>query len=269
MFENDEIVVNEATEKEAVENTADQAKAEEVIETKPAAKVFTQDEVNEIVKKRNARTEKNIRREYEKKYGELEEVLRAGSGAQTVEEMTSMFKGHYESKGVKFQEKPQYSDKEIAALASSDASEIIDSGYDEVVEEVNRLAKIGLANMTAREKATFKVLAEHRQSVEREQKRTSELSEINANPDIFNSAEYKEYRGLYNPNVSEKVIYGNFMKERPKKEIQTMGSMKNNAQDGGIKEFYTPEEAKKFTQAEINSNPALVEAIERSMRKWK
>ena len=62
---------------------------------------------------------------------------------------------------------PEYSARDNAILARAEAEDIIASGYDEVVEETNRLAQIGVENMSAREKAVFSVLAEHRQKTER------------------------------------------------------------------------------------------------------
>jgi hypothetical protein len=49
-----------------------------------------------------------------------------------------------------------------------------------------------------------------------------------------------------------------------------MGSMKNtDSADNGIKEYYSPEEARKFTRKELDENPALFNAIRKSMQKWK
>jgi len=53
-------------------------------------KMFTQDEVNEIVGKRVARKEARIRKEYDRKYGDLEGVLKAGMGKDDVGEITEV-----------------------------------------------------------------------------------------------------------------------------------------------------------------------------------
>jgi hypothetical protein len=46
--------------------------------------------------------------------------------------------------------------------------------------------------------------------------------------------------------------------------------MKNNSNSNKkeVKDFYTREEALKFTQKEVNENPKLYEAIVDSARKW-
>jgi hypothetical protein len=48
-----------------------------------------------------------------------------------------------------------------------------------------------------------------------------------------------------------------------------MGSMKSTPSDNGVKDFYTPEEARSFTVEDFNKNPALYKAVEKSMLKWK
>ena len=234
--------------------------------TEQTPKTYTQEEVDAIVGKRIARKEARIRKEYDRKYGELEEVLKAGTGKENVEEMTDTFRGFYEKKGIQIPKKPNYSAQDIEILAKAEADDIIRAGYDEVVEEVDRLTNVGFENMTAREKAVFKTLAEHRQNAEI----GKELSGIGVTEEVYNSAEFKDFASKFNRNIPITDVYDIFRKTQPQKEIRTMGSMKNTpVADSGVKEFYTVEEARKFTKADYDKNPALFAAVERSMQKWK
>ena len=234
--------------------------------TEQTPKTYTQEEVDAIVGKRIARKEAKIRKEYDRKYGGLEEVLRAGTGKDNVEEMTDTFRQFYEGKGVKIPQKPAYSDSDIAVLARAEADDIIRSGYEEVVEEVDRLTAIGYANMNAREKAVFKALAEHRQSAERGR----ELAKLGVTEDVYNGKEFKDFASKFNASTPISDIYNIYAKTQPKKEHKTMGSMKNiDSSDNGVKDFYTPEEARKFTKKDFDNNPALFKAVENSMLKWK
>lgn len=235
--------------------------------TEQTPKTYTQEEVDAIVGKRIARKEAKIRKEYDRKYGELEDVLKAGTGKESVEEMTDTFRGFYKGKGIQVPEKRNpYSDNDIEVLARAEADDIINSGYEEVVDEVDRLTRLGVENMTAREKAVFKTLAEHRQSEER----SRELSQIGVTKDVYNSKEFNDFAAKFKPNTPIRDIYDIYAKTQPKKEIQTMGSMKStNSKDSGVKDFYTVEEARKFTKADYDKNPALFEAVQRSMTKWK
>lgn len=255
MSEN-EILVAE----EVAENT------EQTVEETPVAKTYTQEEVDAIVGKAKARARAKIEKDYQKKYGGLEEVLRAGTGKDSVEEMTDTFADFYRKKGIKIPEKPTYSARDIEVLANAEADEIIRSGFDEVVEEVDRLTQLGVANMTEREKAVFKVLATHRQNAER----GMELSQIGVTEDIYNSKEFKEFAGKFNSKTPIKDIYDIYAKTIPKKEIKTMGSMKSSTvADKGVKDYYTPEEARQFTKSDFDKNPALFKAVCDSMTKWK
>ncbi len=234
--------------------------------TEQTPKMFTQDEVNEIVGKSKARTRAKLEREYQRKYDKLETVLKAGTGKQSVDEITDTLEQFYTGKGIKIPEKPTYSARDIEVLARAEADEIIRSGYDDVVEEVDRLTEIGAANMTAREKAVFKALAEHRQSAERGR----ELSKLGVKEDVYGSKEFTDFASKFNSNTSIKDIYDIYSKTQPKKEIKTMGSMKNiDSGDSGVKDFYTPEEARRFTKKDYDKNPALFKAVENSMLKWK
>ena len=253
-MENENFVADQAAEN--VEQTTEQT----------PIKTYTQEEVDAIVGKRIARKEAKIRKEYDRKYGDLTEVLRVGTGKESVEEMTDTFRGFYEKKGITIPLKPNYSEQDIAVLAQADADDIIRGGYEEVVEEVDRLTKVGYENMTAREKAVFKSLAEYRQKEER----GHELGKLGVTEDVYNSKEFTEFAKQFNSKTPITDIYNIYSKMQPKKEIQTMGSMKNhNTADSGVKEFYTVEEARKFTKADYDKNPALFAAVQKSMTKWR
>ena len=255
-MENNENLVTEVV-TENVEQTTE--------ETQQPEKTYTPEEVNAIVGRKKARTEAKIRKEYERKYGGLMDVLKAGTGKEDVGEITDTFGKFYESKGIKIEKKPDYTAQDLETLARADADEFIRGGYEDVVEEVDRLTELGAANMTAREKAMFRVLAEHRQAAER----GKELASIGVGEDVYNSAEFKAFQSKFNPNTPIKDIYDIYAKTQPKKQIQTMGSMKSTATDNnGVKDFYSYEEAQKFTVKDFDNNPALYKAVQASMLKW-
>ena len=245
-----------------------------VATTEEMPKTFTQADVDRMVKEKLdevlpskiARKEAKIRKEYDRKYGDLTEVLIAGTGKKSVEELTDTFRDHYTKRGIQISQKPDYSDGDIEVLANAEADDIISGGYDEVVEEVNRLTDIGFDNMTAREKATFKKLATYRQNAERGR----ELSKIGVTEDVYNSQDFKDFAGKFHSNIPITDVYDIYRKTQPKKDYQTMGSMKSNTtQDNGLKDYYSYEEAMKFTKADFDKNPALYKKVQESMVKWK
>ncbi len=179
--------------------------------------------------------------------------------------MTDTFRQFYEKKGIQISKKPNYTDADIRVLAQADADEFIRGGYEDVVEEVDRLTGIGYDNMTAREKATFKVLAEHRKNTEQ----SKELIQMGVTEDVYNSKEFKDFSKKFASGTPITEVFDIYRKTQQKKEIKPMGSMKNTASgDNGVKDFYSYEEAKKYTVDDFNKNPALYEAVKKSMTKW-
>lgn len=257
-MENNETFVAE----EVTENVA-QPTEEAVVEP---AKVFSQEDLNAAVGKAKARERAKITKQFERKYGRLEEVLKAGTGKESVEEVTDTFEQFYQKKGIQFPTKPAYSDSDIEVLANADAAEIIRGGYEDVVEEVDRLADIGVANMTPREKVLFKALADYRNNTER----IKELTKIGVAEDVYESKDFKDFAGKFNATTPIRDIYDIYKKTIPKKDIKPMGSMKNNTNENGmVKDFYTPDEARSFSRKYLDEHPDVYKAIVDSMPKWK
>lgn len=248
---------------EMTENT-DGTVEETVVEEQPI-KTYTQEELDAIVGKRLARREAKIRKEYDRKYGDLENVLKAGTGKENVEEMTQEFTKFYEKNGITIPKKPTYSENDIRVLAKAEADEIIKSGFEEVVEEVDRLSDVGLANMTPREREVFRTLAEYRKEMEV----GNELSKIGVTEDVYQSKAFKDFASKFSPTTPIREVYDLYNKTQPRKEIKTMGSMKSaTMNDTGVKDFYTRDEALRFTKKDFDKNPELFKAVQNSMYKW-
>ena len=257
MFENENLVT------EVTEN------AEQTAEQTPA-KMFTQDDVNDIVAKAKARERAKITKQYERQnsdLNELVETLRAGTGKNDADakELNGTFSEFYKSKGIKINKTPEYSTKDIETLARAEADEIIRGGDEDVAEEFDRLEALG-TKMTKREQATFRMLAEHMQSAET----SRELAKIGVTEDVYTSKEFRDFSKKFAKDTPITEIYNIYAQTKPKKEIKTMGSMKTTgSNDNGVKEYYSPEEARKFTKKDFDANPALFKAVCNSMSKWK
>lgn len=267
-MENTEIINNPETEKafeEPVQVPDEKAPEAEKTYTQAEVDAMVREKLDEVLPKKIARTKAKIEKDYRRKYGDLESVLKAGTGKDSVEEVTDTFKEFYRSRGVQIPQNTGYSEQDTEILAKADAEDIIRSGFDEVVEEVDRLTKVGASNMTAREKAVFTVLAEHRRNEEQKK----ELSKLGVTEDVFDSREFQEFASKFNSKTPIGDIYDIYRKTKPQKEIRTMGSMKNSTSDDGtVKDFYTRDEALKFTKKDFDRNPALFQAVEQSMLKW-
>lgn len=243
-------------------------------ETAEAPKLYSEEEfqqklnekLDELIPQKIQRKEAKLRKEYDGRYGGLMDVLKAGTGKESVEEITDTFRQHYAGKGVKMPERSAFSDDDIRVLAQHDADGIIRGGYDEVKEELDRLGTIGAKNMSSRDKAVFGALSQYRQNADRGR----ELSKIGVTEDVYGSQEFRDFADKFTPQTPAREIYDLYAKtHNTQKEIKNPGSMKNDpAPDTGVKDFYTRDEALKFTRADLDKNPALVKAIEKSMWKW-
>lgn len=266
MNENENLVT-EVTEN--VEDVTTEETSEQVEQIATPEKVYTEAEFNEkfdsAVGKKLARQEAKIRKEYERKYGGLYDVLKTGTGIEDVGEMTNTFKDFYSQKGIEFPSEPNYSPKDVEILAKAEANEIIKSGFEDVIEEADRLNELGVENMTPREKALFVALTEHIKTTETSQ----ELAKIGVTKDVYNSKEFQDFAKQFTSDVPISTVYEIYNKTQPKKEFKDMGSIKHTtANDTGIKDFYSKEEAAKFTKADFDNNPALYKRVCESMTKW-
>lgn len=221
--------------------------------------------VDELLPRKLERAKSKMQREYMEKYGRTETVLKAGLGVENIEQATNKLADFYKSKGINIPDQNTYSEADLAVLANAEANEIINSGYEDLVEEVDRLATKGANNMTAREKLVFTKLAEER----KRQESIKELAQIGVKAEALQDSEYIEFASMLNPDLSAKEKYELYLKIKPKPKVETIGSMKGaTSKDNGVKDFYTYEESLKFTKADFDKNPELFKAVERSMHKW-
>lgn len=238
-------------------------------EPKEEKKEFTQSELDKMFKERAERAEKRAiertRREYEEKYSELDSILSAALKTKSTEESTKKLKEFYKENGIDIPEEPKYSQRDLELLAKAEADSIINAGYEDIVDEVDRLANKGFDNMTEREKLLFRNLATER----KKQETIKELESIGVTKEKLEDNDYKEFSSKLNPELSEKEKYEMYLKFKPKKEVEPIGSMKSNtANKNEVKDFYTFEEASKFTRKDYDKNPKLLAAVEKSMPLW-
>lgn len=275
MFEENKEPVTDVTEN--VEQTT-----EEIVNTESdvvdnstssdeTVKTYTEEELNarvdELLAKKIARKEAKIRKEYEEKYSsykEAESVLNAGLGTSNITEATENLREFYTKKGINIPKyEPTYNNYDMEAGAEKEANSIIELGYDEVVEEVDRLANKG--ELSPRDKLIFNKLANYRKA----ETNRKELAKIGVKDDVISSSEFKEFAKDFKADVPITKIYERFEKTQPKPKVETIGSMKNaTSKDSGVKDFYTRDEALKFTKKDFDKNPALFKAVENSMLKW-
>ncbi len=224
-----------------------------------------QEDVNKIIQRRVSAKERSVREEYDKKYSKIDNVLKYGLQANDIDDAADKLKQYYEDNGVTIPDvvEQRYSQDDLMKLARMDADEISDMGIDEVIEETERLSKKGADNMSAREKLTFKFLAEKRNEYET----TSELLKNGAKKEVYESKEYREFAKKFEGSkFSAKEIYDFYKERQPKEEVKPLGSMANNSNDK-TQRLYTPEQAAQLSKEDYN-NPEIFKAVQESMKHW-
>lgn len=259
---------NLVTEEEVAENTEETVEETEVVvpELKYSEEDFN-NKLDEVLPKKLARREAKIRKEYEKKYGQLENVLKAGLNVDNIDEATEQLTQFYTQRGAEIPTyHSEYSDRDTEILAQGDFDDIVNgSTFKEIEEEANRLADIGLDNMTDRERLTFTKLGKYLT----EETSKKELAAMGVDDSLLNDADFKEFTSNLNPSLSIKDKYELYKKYKPTAKVEPIGSLKGNTEkETGVKEFYTYEEAMQFTREDFDKNPELFKAVENSMTKW-
>ena len=231
-------------------------------EEKKEVKTYTAEEVEKMVNDRlNTLLPKKIEREKRKmekqysdklaKYEETDSILKAGLGTKDISESNQRMREFYKEQGIDIPaySKPRYSEEDEKILGQAEASKIIDLGFEEMQEEANRLAAIGVDKMTPRDKVVFNILADELTH----QKQVKELAELGVKEEILNDSEFKEFASQFNSKTPIKNVYEMYTKIKPQKKYEQIGSMKN-IKEPVQKDYYSNEEIAKMSPEEIRKN---------------
>lgn len=257
--------IQEEVSTETPEVDVDETEAEET-----EVKTFTQEQLDSIIAERvrrerntSKRSEADIRREYEDKLADIENIIKAGFGTDNLDDGLTRITELCKNKGIKIPErKSSYSQSDLEVLANHTADEIIADGYDAVDLELKKLANKGADKMTVREKLIFTKLNNTKKVLDGEK----ELASIGVKPEILQSKEFKDFADKFTGSkFSMKEVYELYAKEtKPKPKAKPIGSMINNNPKED-KTFISEAEYDKMTEKEIEENMDL---IRKSMLKW-
>lgn len=269
--------VTENTEAQSVEqneegieltDTTSQEEEKKEVKTYTAEEVekMVNDRINDILPKKIEREKRKIERQYSDKlanYEETSSILKAGMGVKDISEANQKMREFYKEEGIEIPvySKPRYSEEDEKILGKAEASKIIDLGFEEMQEEANRLAAIGVDKMTPREKVMFNTLANELTH----QKQVKELSKLGVKDDLLKDNQFKSFIDKFNSNTPIKDVYEMYTKlnQPTKPVVEKIGSMKSMIQDK-VKDYYTEDEIRKLTDEELD-DPKVWEAVRKSM----
>lgn len=268
MNEENELVLEEDENlvQESVDNTEVVDNNEEAEESAPQEEVqtYTQEDLNKILEARTNSLNRKHQKELDK-YRKAESILKQGLGVDNIDDINSQLTEFYTNQGIEIKETSGLNDRDEQVLARADINEIISFGDEEVLETAKELAN--KKKRTVREETVLNGLM---REISLKQA-TKKLEEAGADKDIYSSDNFKTFASKFNPDVEITDIYNFYKQTLPqKKQPESAGSMKSVQVNNQVKEFYTAEEAKKFTDADYDKNPALFDAVVRSMQsgKW-
>ena len=282
IFVNDDVPETSEQENEIETNASEGV--EEVQTTEEESKVETnEDDIEKQIEERanklfeekvEARLiRERVKREREEaktkaKYEELESMMKSALGANDLDEIISKSREFYKEQGINIPErvnKPYLTERQQEVLAKDEARRIIELGKEEMNEEANRIAKIPKEQRTHQDNLIFDEICQ-------ELVKINDVDSLKAkgyDTAILEDKDFSTFRNQFNLNTPVDKIYEMYKQVSGTKPVQpkSPGSAKTNTTNNEIKDYYTPEEVRQFTEEDLD-NPKLMEAIDKSMLKW-
>lgn len=202
------------------------------------------------------------------KYEELTNIMKTALGAKDLDDVISKSREFYKEQGIIIPEpisQPAHSEREERILAKADAGDIIKSGKEEMEAEANRIAAIPKEQRSFRDKIIFEEVCQELMNL----KDIESLKAKGYDTKILDDKDFSLFREQFNISTPISKVYEMYQTVHGAKKTQprSPGSAKTTTTNNEIKEYYTPEEVKKFTEEDLD-NPKLMAAIEKSMQSW-
>ena len=257
-----EDIVDTSTEENVEGTLTDTAESQE----EENVKTYTKEELENIVQKRLIRQQNKLEKDYNKKlqkYKRTEEILNAGIGATSIEDANAKLINYYEEEGIHIpDEKPQgLTQRQIEILANAEADEIITAGDEK--EELDKLLKIDIKDMTPTDKIIYKRLYEK----VTDNSRKEELVKSGIDLSILDNKDFQTFEKKFSKDTKLSDVVEIYKKLNPTTAPYKIGSMKSTGEEKQ-KDFYTPEEVQNLSQEEWDK-PGTWEKVLASQAKWK
>lgn len=271
-LEENEIETNASEGVEEVQNSAEEVEKqpsaediERMIEERAKQRLEEQIETR-LIRDRISRERKEA--PLKAKYEELENIMKTALGADNIDDVITKSKAFYKEQGISIPEvvnKSSLNERDEIVLAKADAGDIIRLGKSEMEAEANRIASIPEKDRSLRDKTIFNDVCQELVRMKDEES----LKTKGYDTKVLNDKDFSSFRGQFNLNTPVSQIYEMYQKVNGNKPVQpkSPGSAKTTQTNNEIKEYYTPEEVRNFTEEDLD-NPKLMKAIEKSMQMW-
>lgn len=236
---------------------------EEVEEIKAQIKKESDERYNERFNKQWGKAMNKFEKEHEKD-NELINLLKEQTGKQNIEDLLNF---SYETYGV---QKPDNSvnDKDSEVLGEHDAKEII--SLDDLSEVESEVERLGNMKRTKREETTFNMLESYLGKIKKQEKRKQEIQEAGIDESVLNDTKFTEFADSFKEDTPLSKVYEIYSKMNVKEKPFSAGSLKGTKEQNKneVKDYYSYEESLQFSREDLDRNPELFKAIERSMPQW-
>lgn len=228
-----------------------------------ANKLFEEKVEERLIRDRRARESRE--KEELRKYKYLEDIVKAGTGTNNLDEAIKETADFYKGNGLDIPEYSSNSEEDERILGQARANKFIDLGYEDMEEEANRIANIPRDQRTVREAEEFNILCA-------ELTRRNNIKELKAkgyDSDVLETNEFKEFSSQFNDKVDISKVYEiyNKLKGNKVEKPYSPGSAKSTAQVKQIKDYYSPDDFDKLTDEDLN-NPKIMEIVDKSRLQW-
>ncbi len=242
----------------------DQLLKEEFDQEKEGLQSFSQEEVDRMLQARLSRQERKSQKEIDK-YKNIYETLSHVTGIKEVEDLKGFLQKFYKDQGLNFpSSQNSLTERDEIILGRAYAEEIIASGMEEMMEVLDELSK--KKELSVKEK-TIKDIIGMRVAMNDGSK---ELSKLGVDISILEDEDFINFAKRCRTDMGLVDIY-KFYKQVNKEEIaqvKPVGQLKEKSLNNK-KDFYSKEEASRFTDADYKKNPKLIDLVMDSMTKWR
>lgn len=236
---------------------------EEVEQIKAQIKEENEKSFNDRFNKQWSKKMSKFEKEHQKD-SELINLLKEQTGKNNIDDLLNF---SYETYGV---QKPDNSvdDKDSEVLGEHDAKEII--SLDDLEEIESEVERLGSMKRTRREETTFNMLESYLNETKKKEKIKKEVQEAGIDESILQDTNFTEFAKDFKEDTPITRVYELYSKMNEKEKPFSAGSLKGTKQQdkNGVKDYYSYEESLQFTRADLDRNPELFKAIERSMPQW-
>ncbi len=202
------------------------------------------------------------------KYEQLESMMKSALGAKDIDDVITKSREFYKEQGITIPDtinKPSLNERDEIVLAKADANDIIKLGKSEMEIEANRIASIPEKNRSLRDRTIFN-------DVCKELVRINDMENLKVkgyDTKVLKDKDFSLFREQFNLNTPVSQIYEMYNKVHGNKKVQpkSPGSAKTTQTNNEIKDYYSPEDFDKLTDADLR-NPKIMQIVDKSRLQW-